>query len=705
MKIFEFQFNPKARKDRFFRVFSFGGGEGEAPELGGLYIVGELANALPSNAQFLERLAAAIRKEYYGSGQELEDPRSGLRKDKGASPPAKLKLALRKANEFLAEETKKGNVDWLGNLHFAVLAFIPGEAASSFYFTKVGAIKMWMARNGALVDVGKNLEDVGAGEQPSKVFGNVVAGRVAAEDRVMVCTKDVFDLFAKENMLRDFAFLQEEKQFSRVFRDKKGELGLLSGIFFFALVEAAEQAPLAGQAPRKPQERGKGKTGTGRQNLLPFRLPERRLLWPPTLPFKSLPRPFLPHISAPRISLPSLAIPKVSIPHPLLFPRPAAKGKTSAGAASESPFLRKSALLVVIFGVLLIAGFVIFQSEGVQVSKEAQAAFEKAAALQAQAESALAANDEKQANKLFQEAWGIARSYLGEGANVKEKKQATALLAALEERLAVLNNVEEIEAPIEILDVPEDAIGAPPARLLLAGDNLYLFHPFSSEILAFDTRTGAQNVLQAGRNVTYGSAFGNSAAFFAEPDTLLFFDQQSNLARVSLSMPGRDFSFNGMKSFGQNIYFFDSGTGDMVKYANPVVSGALAVSWIDALSAKRPLGAVSMAIDGNIWILREGREIQRYFMGRYEETLELGVFPFLEQGSRVATSAQAPYLYILDPSEHRLLALTKFGDVIAQYRSEAFDNLLDLAVSPDGTTAYLLNGSRVYQISDIPVEL
>jgi len=66
MRIFEFQFNPKAQKDRFFRVFSF---EPKNPpaareEQGSLYIAGELQNVLPGNETFLQKLADLIYKEY-----------------------------------------------------------------------------------------------------------------------------------------------------------------------------------------------------------------------------------------------------------------------------------------------------------------------------------------------------------------------------------------------------------------------------------------------------------------------------------------------------------------------------------------------------------------------------------------------------------------------------------------------------------------
>lgn len=681
MKIFEFQFNPKARKDRFFEAISFEL-EGRAQSgKGSLYVVGELANALPSNAQFLGRLVSVIKEEYYSL-------------PKLPSPAAKFKSALRKANAFLAEETKNGNTDWLGNLHFALLAFTPSAGGLLSHFTKVGGIKIWMARNGVLVDIGKNLEDADQENQSPKVFGNVVAGKVRPEDRVMVCTKDLFELFAKENILRDFAFLKEEKQFKGVFKNKDKELSRVSGIFFFVLVEVGER-----EGQKEPERKGIPK-----QKSFPFQIPRGKLFWPPTVPLKGLSRLFIPHISVSRVSLSFFPILRKNLHLLSRSPQSLEKGKTPASPVSKSPFLRKSIPRFVFLAVLLLVGFVLFKGEEVQVSKEAQTAFEKARALQSQAENALAAESEESANLLLQEAWKVISPYTeGESARKSEKQEASKLAEKIEEKLDFLNKIEDMATPDLLLEIPPEVVSAPPQYMILSGERLYFFNPLSSELYMAGIRTAEANTLEAGRNIKYGTSFLNSAAFFAEPDALLLLSQNQNWIRTSIPLPSSNFSFDGMSSFGSSLYFFSSPTGDIMKYTNPFAGSAAPVSWIDALSEKRPLGAASIAIDGNIWILMKGGEVQRYFTGLYEKTLEPLIFPFLESASRVKTSAQVPYLYILDPPENRLVILTKFGDVVKQYRSQAFDNLLDFAVAPDGKTVYLLNGLKVYKISDIPI--
>ena len=232
MKIFEFQFNPKAKKDRFFRVFSFNPPP-EMPERGSIYIVGELTNALPINSTLLDRLAAVLQQEYYESERATKQ-----------SASQRLKSALKKANGFLAEESKKGNVDWLGNLHFLLLLFVPvvredGSIAPGYtlYFAKVGDVKLWMARSGSLVDAGKSIETAKKDDGSSKVFGNVGSGKVVAQDRIIAFTQETFNHFSKENFLQTLVQLKEEKQFTSLFKSKAKEMSSVSGILLFVLIE------------------------------------------------------------------------------------------------------------------------------------------------------------------------------------------------------------------------------------------------------------------------------------------------------------------------------------------------------------------------------------------------------------------------------------------------------------------------------------
>jgi len=241
MKIFEFAFNPKKRKDRFFEVFSYEPKSPKEKPRGSLYVIGELNNALEFNSRFLRRLSTTIQTEYHGSSL------------KGTAPA--LKAALKSANQFLLQESKKGNVDWLGNLHCAILVFVTvKEKKTIFHLAKTGNLKVFLRRQGTLVDVGKNL-DAHSSKQPGKVFGNVVSGSLVPHDSVFAQSKEVFDILLKEKSLSQLGAFKEAKQFREFFSKRSRMLSQTSGVLtsFVIEEEIAKRSPINRALLPRPQ--------------------------------------------------------------------------------------------------------------------------------------------------------------------------------------------------------------------------------------------------------------------------------------------------------------------------------------------------------------------------------------------------------------------------------------------------------------------
>jgi len=232
MKVFEFSFNPKKRKDRFFGVYSYEPKAQKERPKGSLYIIGELTNALEFNARFLKRLAETIQNEYYSSSLKTSS--------------SALKAALKSANTFLTQENKKGNVDWLGNLHLSVLLFITiKEKKTVFHLAKTGKGKVFLVRQGALVDVGKNLE-ASSSRHPGKVFGNVASGNLVPNDSVLVESAEVFDVLSREKSLAELGGLYDAKQFREFFAKRSDMFSLVSGILVSFVIEEeiAKRSPV-----------------------------------------------------------------------------------------------------------------------------------------------------------------------------------------------------------------------------------------------------------------------------------------------------------------------------------------------------------------------------------------------------------------------------------------------------------------------------
>jgi hypothetical protein len=590
MRIFEFQFNPKAKKDRFLKAFSFdppAGGSGN--EKGTIFVVGDLRNALPKNNSLLAQVVALIQESYY----------EGAGKSQKFVPDISLKNALKKANNFLAAEAKKGNGDWLGNLHFALVLLVPNDKGYKMYFTKVGNTKLWIARNNSLVDVGKTIESArDTVDSFTKVFGSVGSGSVMPLDRVFVITEELFDIFGTLNLLADIAHMQEEKQFKDLFKKKEKELSKVSGMLYFLFME-----------PVVVSEEGE----------------QVRTL---------------PNMPIPRLALPSL--PKLRLPAPKGLHSPILK----IPSFQNIPLFKKAVGLLFVLLLVLGMGYAIFAG----TSSDPPPRIEDVPGID----------------------WTGA------------------------------TNLRAIDNPELIAELSDALIGQELDRMLALGQSLYLFGS-SREILAVEADTKSQAPLSLQRSPRFGGSLENTFLFFTDPNVFLVFDESAGWQEHTTTLPS-DFFAEGMTTFAGNVYLFDGREGQVVKIVANDVGDWGAVQWLDVSSSRKLLDVKDIAIDGNIWALGKNGEIQRYFKGVYAESLQFSIVPPLEGATKIVTNSQLPYLYVFDPTLGRVVVLTKFGDVVSQYKAEAFVKASDFAVSDNGETIYVFSQGKVYRISGVLVE-
>jgi len=156
MKIFEFHFNPKKKKEIIFDSFIYEPENAYEQKLGNLYIISELKNTLPQNQRLLNKLAFSLKKSYYSItiNPSLE---------------SSLKRSLEEVNEFLQEQEDQGNISWLENLNIAIFNL----ENLSINFTKMGKIKILLLRGQKIIDLSNELVTKIEKVPEEKTFSNI----------------------------------------------------------------------------------------------------------------------------------------------------------------------------------------------------------------------------------------------------------------------------------------------------------------------------------------------------------------------------------------------------------------------------------------------------------------------------------------------------------------------------------------------------
>ncbi|MCP6726615.1 MAG: hypothetical protein KJI69_01055 [Patescibacteria group bacterium] len=646
MKIFEFHFNPKSKSNRLFKSIFYEPATQREQQLGNMYVVGELVNAIPKNARLIQRISSIVKTQYYSS-RSLAQIAKGKKKE---TAEIIFKGTLQKVNEFLSAEINKGNVDWLGNLNVAICTIIPRAADNQILnVSKTGSVVMLLARRGKFTNIGENIEKSEKDAVRLKQFSSIIAGEVTPGDKVFIITKELYDALSKQKLLSDLVFATEEGQLKALFETKKKELTGVSGILFVLLVE----------------------------ELIVAVKQEKKTLVPKKLPQISLPSSFrIPQIQKPQVSLPNVfnsKLPSFTLPIP-----------------------KRTAIFASLFILILIAGFFLFKEEQSSELRQASSSLKRAEALQVEATRALNKEQGARANALMQEAWQLVEPYttLGNamGLKIAQFKQN------LERELAPLNNIEFIEDPELIL-----TLNSSPKHMILAKGVLYFSNPFSSLVITYNTSTQELKETSASRNLKFATVVEGTPTFFAEPNLILFYEN-NQWGERQLQFSSSDTHFELFESFEGSLYTYDISSHEIIKYTSPLSSSrapAVGILWLSSQTKQKPTpyeGGNAIAVDGNVWIVSGLAELQRYFKGTYRETLNPALFPFLTSIEKLYTKADLPHLYILDKKENRVVILTKFGDVVRQYMSPELNAIEDFAVSKDGQTIFILNNKKVYQI-------
>ena len=662
MQVFEFHFNPKLKPDLIFDSFCFEPENIYERRVGSLYLVGLLKNVLPQNLHFLDRLAKVIKEQYY---------RSTL-----VSSEKSLKESLRQANEFLEGIAKKGDVSWLGNLSFAALSLKNFE----MNFTKVGEIKIILVRRKQIIDIDRKLRFQDIEPYPLKVFGNIVSGKLTENDLILVLTKEIFEFFQGQNLLNEIAKIIpfDTKELKEIFNHNKEQLLKISGI---CLVIVLTKEALAKK----------------RETILPQ--PEKFSLKQAFSPvanyFKKLIKK--PKLKLPKLKLPKIIFPKVTIP---------------------KPKLTKNQIIILALIFFLALGFLIAQREEKQRLENYQSALKEIQDKVGRAESFLILKEvnpqaAKEANLLLKESWEKISPLSKESAILPKNfsSQVFLLKDKISESLCQLNKLKIIEEPELLFEFkpeefkgPAEAggwwVGWSPQKMVIFDNELYFFSPYSQNLFKVNKK-GEGQLIRVEKKFNLAAPLADSILFFSKlnqrPVLVILKSGQFN-ETISLETPYSDFNFNDLSSYRSHLYFLDKKSGEITKY--PYLNNLKWDSpqlWL-APQTKKAIEAKSIAIDGSIWILNKDNSIVRYYGGWPQETLTLDLFPYPKDFSKIFASPYLPYLYLLEPVQKRIIIFSKTGQVVKQFQSQKFDNLLDFAVSKDGKIIWLLNGLKVYQI-------
>jgi len=627
--------------------------------VGSLYIVGLLKNALSKHKKLLDNLALVIKREYYRLTR--------------IAPEKALKESLKEANNFLEEIAKKGDVSWLGNLSFLVI----GLKGLKWNFSKIGEIKIFLLRGGKVVDIEKKVRLKEIEPYPLRVFGSKVSGKLVEGDAILILTKEVFELFEKEDLFKDLAKIGrfDGKSLKEIFENKKEEVLKISGIcLVISLIKEVSPKKRELILPKISPIEIKFK-----EVFSPILNPVMRFLYYWVNLFKKI-KPPVRKVSIP-VKLPPVKLPKLKLPE-LKFPKLK---------------LRKEVIPVLALIFVLFFGYLFVQIEERKKLKNYERVLAQVQEKFDQAESFLILKDPRltqDANNLLQESLEEILPLVKVLKKLPDdlKNKVFTLNEEISKKLFELNKLEEIELELVFEFNPREFV---PQKMVTDGENLYFFSPYANDIFKLD-KENEEKILSFEKKLSFARNFNSEVLFFSTLDQLIIL-KDDDFSQFLLKTPYPDFEVNDFSIFRKNLYFLDKKAGRIIKY-----------EWLSDFRWEEPeiwmeneklIGAKSIAIDGSIWVLKPNNKILRCYAGQIQEELDFDIFPEKKDFSKIHIFSPLPYIFVLEPAQERVIILEKSGQIFKQFQSEEFDNLLDFSVSKDGKTIWLLNSLKLLKFT------
>lgn len=162
--------------------------------LGTLAGIFEIMDDSEDSSYVVNYLISVIKKEYYSKTK------------RGAVES--LEAALHKTNLALAKLAEHGSVGWLGNIN-AVIGVIE---KNNIHLSQTGSAKALLLRGKTLMNITEGSEKIET-PNPLKTFTDVLSGRLEEEDRLILTTESMFEIFSFEEIKRSAIKFSPEEFF------------------------------------------------------------------------------------------------------------------------------------------------------------------------------------------------------------------------------------------------------------------------------------------------------------------------------------------------------------------------------------------------------------------------------------------------------------------------------------------------------------
>ena len=304
------------------------------------------------------------------------------------------------------------------------------------------------------------------------------------------------------------------------------------------------------------------------------------------------------------------------------------------------------------------------------------------------------------AQSLLQESKDLIQQSLIEITKKDEKEKLADLLKKVEKELMILSKEYLVENPKIFIDfqlVKEGFRGEDWSKT--DSSSLFVLDSEKVSVLRVDLKTKASQVVAGGDEFKGAMEVGGSPnrIFLLNDNSIQVIDIDGQ--KLIASKEGENWGqIQQMFAFSGNVYLLDTQKETIWKYIG--IDDGLA-SGKEYLVEPNPKlkEAVSLAIDGSVWVLLKDGEIIKFTRGKEDAFVLTGLDRQFNEPAKIYTDENLDDLYILDIKNTRIVIINKeTGEYKEQYVWNGIAGATNITVDEKEAKILLLTGQRIYEI-------
>jgi hypothetical protein len=322
-----------------------------------------------------------------------------------------------------------------------------------------------------------------------------------------------------------------------------------------------------------------------------------------------------------------------------------------------------------------------------------------------------AINSPAQARKSLQEAKNALDGRdisLDNNANYKETyARISTLYGKIQTQLDAIDLISRIENPIIAVDFSQAGNIGNLDEIMSDANNYYVFNSKSKTLnsVDFTNKKLSDLAIKAGDDINFSGITTlmkktGEAMFLSNTNKIGIF----NMGKKAFFASDIDFqtdisNIKDIESYSNFLYLLDQNSNQIRKYARSANGFDKGQDWFKVKNTNIK-NAVSMAIDGSIYLLNSDGSIEKFRTGDKVADFSIENPSELISGSaKIYTDSELKYLYITDSAKNRIILFDKTnGKLVRQYISNYFNNLKNIVVDQKEEKIYALEENKIFEI-------